>query len=304
MEGSHMNISIFNYSSPESMKKLCQSLNFPPEVRDKLVYHIQNMDLAKYEPYFKGLFSLETGAESVKEIPALCKTEEDPTGDTGLKALAVYMAAAQHTHKIYTDLGISDNIYIDSMKAFCQFVKEHMQSFGHYGFDRDFWIYRQLSANLFRLGTLEYELRTLPVDAQPVGNAVGGSPILSVHIPSNAVLTRESLDASYRMAREFFAKHFPDFQYQCVYCSTWLLSPVLKQILKPDSRILEFQSDYEITHVDMESNSGIRWIFKKEYEDYSQLPEDTSLMRSMKQVLLNGGKTGSATGYVKDFGKK
>jgi hypothetical protein len=299
-----MNINIFDYSSPDAMRKLCVDLNFTPEITNKLVIHIETLDLAQFEPHFSGLFSLVTGAESTKEISALCRTDEDPTGDNGFKALAVYLAAAQYTHELYADLGIDDSIYFDTIGAFNLFVNEFKKSFGHYGFDRDFWIYRQLSANLFRLGALEYEILTLPKDVHPVGNVSAGSPVLSVHIPSNTIMTRETLDASYRKAREFFAKHFPNYKYHCVYCSTWLLSPVLKQVLKPGSRILEFQSDYEITYVNLETNSTLKWIYKRDYDDYTQLPEQTSLMRSIKQIVLQGGKLGYASGYVKDIDKR
>ena len=299
-----MNISINNYSSPDAMRKLCVDLNFTPEITNRLVMHIETMDLAQFEPYFSGLFSLKTGAESTKEISALCKTDEDPTGDNGFKALAIYLAAAQHTHELYAELDIDDSTYLATIGAFKLFVNEHKKSFGYYEFDRDFWIYRQLSANLFRLGALEYEILTLPKEVPPVGSVLGGSPVLSVHIPSNTIMTRETLDASYRMARGFFAKHFPNYKYQCCYCSTWLLSPVLKQVLKPSSRILEFQSDYEITYVNLESNNTLKWIYKRDYEDYTQLPEETSLMRSIKQIVLNGGKLGYASGYVRDFDKK
>lgn len=299
-----MNNSIFNYSSPDDMRKLCVDLNFTPEITDRIITHIKSMDLAQFEPHFSGLFSLETGAESTKEISALCKTDEDPTGDNGFKALTIYLAAAQHTHEIYKSLGIDDDIYLVTIGAFNLFVNEFNKSYGDYGFDRDFWIYRQLSANIFRLGALEFELRTLPEDAHPVGTVLGGSPVLSVHIPSNTIMTRDTLDASYRMARSFFSKHFPDYEYQCVYCSTWLLSPVLKQILKPGSRILEFQSDYEITHVNLDTNATLKWIYRKDYEDYTQLPEETSLMRSIKDIVLKGGKLGYASGFVRDFSNK
>ncbi|MGI6536873.1 MAG: acyltransferase domain-containing protein [Caldicoprobacterales bacterium] len=301
MTNTKKNLSIHDYTCPESIKGLCERLDFPQEAEERILFHAENMDFEPFEPHFPGLFSLETGPKAVEEIPRLCISDDDPTGDTGFKALTVYLAAALHTHEIYREFGIPDDIYYDSMEAFCLFVKEHKVSYGCYGFDRHFWIYRQLSAKIFRLGTLEFEITTLPGNAPQVGPASGGSPVLSVHIPSDAVLTREELDKSYKMAVEFFAKYFPDYSYDCIYCSTWLLSPVLKKILKPGSRILEFQSDYEITHVDYESNSGIRWIYKREYDDYTQLPEDTSLMRGMKRILLEGGKTGNGTGYLKDF---
>lgn len=296
-----MNISIFHYSSPDALIQLCMHLDITPEVANRLAFHIGSMDLAPFEPYFRGLFSLDTGKDAATEISALCRTAEDPTGDSGMKVLAVLLAAAQHTQEVYDELGINDVIYFDTIKAFSRFLNEHKTSFGHFGFDRHLWIYRQLSARLFRLGALEFEIYTLPKDASPIGTVPAGSPMLSVHIPSDAVMTREALDASYRMARDFFAEFFPSYPYQCVYCSSWLLSPILKKILKPGSRIIDFQSDYEITHVDLETNGGINWVFKRDYDDYTKLPEETSLMRGMKRILLEGRKTGVASGYVKNF---
>ena len=39
---------------------------------------------------------------------------------------------------------------------------------------------------------------------------------------------------------------------------------------------------------------------QREYDDYTQLPEDTSLMRH-EAYLLEGRKTDNGTGYLKDF---
>ena len=125
-----------------------------------------------------------------------------------------------------------------------------------------------------------------------------GDPIISVHIPSDAIMTREALDESYRLATGFFSRFFPDFHYKCMHCTSWLLSPVLKDILPLGSRILNFRADYEITFADTEINSGIMWIYKRTYDDWTELPEDTTLMREMKKILLAGGKTGHGEGYV------
>ncbi len=299
-----MQTSLLHYADPARLTELCRAIDMPGEVTARLTAHLRDMEPGRFDPWFDGLFSLETGGEAVKQIPALCKTEDDPTGDSGLKALAVYLAAALHTREMYAGLGIGKDIYIDTMKVFRRFVLEHLESFGRYGFDRHFWIYRQLSGALFRLGALEFELYHFSDDTVPAGPFAPGAPALSVHIPSDAVMDRAALDASYRMAKAFFARHFPDFQYTCVYCSTWLLSPVLREILRPGSRILLFQEDYEIVRVDSTVNGGLRWVFGREYDDFTLLPEDTSLMRGMKKILVAGGKTGSAAGYVRDFGRK
>jgi len=296
-----MNISANHYFLPEALKDLCARLDIPHEITERLVFYIRSMDPSIFDPYFGQLFSLDTGSNAVKEITMLCGTVDDPAGDYGMRALAVYLAAALHTQEIYNKMGINNDVYIDTIKIFQRFLYEHRVSFGHFGFDRHFWIYRQLAAKLFRLGELEFEMCVLPNDADPIASAQPGDPVLSVHIPSDAVMTREALDVSYRMVREFFARFFPEYQYHCVYCSSWLLSPVLREMLKPGSRILDFQSDYEITWVNLEVNGGIKWVFKRNYEDFTQLPEDTSLMRGMKKILVSGGKTGTASGYVKNF---
>jgi hypothetical protein len=285
-----MNVNAFN--------SLCKTLDIPGELTERLTGHFQSFDFDIFKPWIDGLFSLETGGESVKRISELCKTTEDPDGDRGLKALTVYLTAALRTKEMYNGMGIDESIFIDTIKALPRFAYEHMESYGCYGFDRHFWIYRQLAARLFRLGTLEFELYRLPDKTAPAGLLAPGENTLSVHIPSDAVMSREALDNSYRMAAAFMARFFPDFHYRCFYCSTWLLSPKLKEILKPGSRILLFQEDYTLTETDMEVNGGLKWVFKRDYEDFSQLPEDTSLMRGMKNILLAGEKTGSAAGFI------
>ena len=295
-------ISFLQYAHPDDLRTLCEEIAMPKEVTARLLLHLQTLDANAIQPHFPGLFSLDTGDESVKAIPQLCKTPEDDSGDSGLRALTVYLVAALHTRHIYTQMGIANEIYIDTIQIFRRFVMEHLESYGRYGFDRHFWIYRQLAARLFRIGELEYEMYHL--HREPVGPAMVGDPVLSVHIPSDAVMTHEALDASYHNARVFFAQFFPNFAYKCVYCSTWLLSPTVTQFLKPGSRILNFQSDYELTQVALDVEGGMRWIFKRDYADLHDLPEDTSLQRGIKQVLLAGGKTGSGTGYVKAFDEK
>ena len=72
--------------------------------------------------------------------------------------LTFMLAACSQTRKIYEDLQISETIFLDTMKCFPRFINEHLESYGTYGFDRDFWTMLQMAARLFRLGSLEYEL--------------------------------------------------------------------------------------------------------------------------------------------------
>ena len=278
----------FNHSQ---ILALCKEIDMPEEPTEMIVNIIKDHDFSDLEDYFNMLFTLDTGDEGRKKIESTLK--ESPNS---LKPLAVYLAAALKTWDLYEKLGISRHIYIDSMKEFSRFVGEHLETFGCYGFDRDFWIYRVLSTSIFRLGTLEFEMRSCPNNEMLEGYAVEGDKLISVHIPSDAVMTRDNLNLSYKMAGLFFKKYFPEFGEAIVYCSTWLLAPELKNLLPETSKILEFQSDYKIIKTSPGNTSFIKWVYKKNYDDYTQLPENTSLQRNIKHFLLSGGQLSSATG--------
>jgi hypothetical protein len=128
------------------------------------------------------------------------------------------------------------------------------------------------------------------------GYAEKGDKLISVHIPSDAVMIREKLDQSYEMAKSFFNKYFPDYSDVVMYSRTWLLDPELKTLLPRDSKILSFQSDYKITKIADVDSGVIKWVYKKNYDDYTQLPENTTLQRNLKKYLLSGRKISLVTG--------
>jgi hypothetical protein len=203
---------------------------------------------------------------------------DDPRG---IKMLAAQLTAALDTRAEYAKRGIGDDLFVDTMKCFARFCSEYVVTFGEDGFDRGWWVYRHLGLRIFRLGVLEFEI---------TGNK------LSVHIPSDAVMDREALDASYARAGHFLTQFFPDFVCGEIYSNTWLLSPVLRKMLPRGSRILLFGEDYDIVSVKPEDNGAMRWIYKRDYPGYAALPEETTLQRAVKAHLLAGGKIGSAYG--------
>ena len=112
------------------------------------------------------------------------------------------------------------------------FLREAKARSGRFIFDRAFWAWRHLACRLFRLGTLEFEYRAAGAD-EPLPSGIGpGTPVLSVHIPSDARLSDDALPGSYGQADEFFALHGPALcksgMPRAVLCGTWLLSPALR----------------------------------------------------------------------------
>ena len=103
----------------------------------------------------------------------------------------------------------------------------------------------------------------------------------------------------YTRPGKFFERYYPNYRQAPYTCESWLLSPALKDLLPPNSRILNFQALFEVDKVHWESDAVLEWVFQKRGNSLEELPEDTSLQRKMKAYLLDGGKVGEAFGYLK-----
>lgn len=212
-----------------------------------------------------------------REVTDIVLSDDKGDKSLGFQVLTDHLLRACDCWEEYQRLGISEEIYIATMACFSRFVGEHMVSFGCYGFDRDFWTTRQISAKLFRIGQLEYEL----LEEQ-------GERKISLHIPSDCKLHTALLRQSYLQAKALISKTFPDFADVPYVCGSWLLSPNLKDFLPESSNILKFQQSFTLTDVYAEPDFK-EWVFKRTDIPDSDLPEDTSLQRKVKAFLLSGG---------------
>ena len=290
-------MNIQDYLSRPAILDLCGQIDIPGEVTKCVLKHVENDDFSTVSPYFGDFFSSKTAGGAVGKIEALCSGNGKP-GNHGYQIMTVFLAAALHTRDLYAKAGIDDAVYIDTMGFFKRTLREYKEINGVYGFDRTSWWWRQLSLTIFRLGIFEFEMHIAEYPALFGFYGEQSIPVLWVHIPSDAVMTREALDHSYITARAFFSKHYPDFTYRCICSTPWFLSPVLKEILPPGSRILEFQSDFAITRLFPNDQSYFTWVFKQKEipADLNVLPEKTSLQHAIKKRLIAGGTIGRAAG--------
>ncbi|MBE6949768.1 MAG: hypothetical protein E7451_00335 [Ruminococcaceae bacterium] len=206
------------------------------------------------------------------ELGAFVRPDPDGFGE-----LAGQLQCAVKTYELYRERGISDGIFVDTMKCFTRFVREHLESYGRYGFDRGFWTVRQLSGILFRIGELEYELREGEIH---------------LHIPSDAVLEPTRLRSSWAAARAMLGEGD-------MVCHSWLLSPDLVGLLDDDSKILAFQRNFHI-HSPAPDDSFRQWVFKNPNLPDEALPEATTLQRRLKAFLLAGNTFRAARGRLHD----
>ena len=263
------------------METLCREIGLPEEaIRQVLAldgdpeFHPECAKLTRQECWEEGLETLRR------------QLEPDPLG---YRMLTAQLRCALKTKDFYEAHGLSHEIYVATMAAFSRFVKEHRESFGVYGFDRDFWTVRQITGTLFRIGQLEYEL----VEEQ-------AEPVLELHIPSDADLSLPLLRMSHAQARALIGKTFPRWKDAPIHCHSWLLSQNLPQLLPEGSRILAFQRSFSITPCPEPETDMKLWVFKNRDIPTAKLPEQTSLQRQMKAFLLAGGVFRDGEGFLSD----
>ena len=263
------------------MEHLCREIGLAPEAAEAVA--ALDADPA-FQPDIRRLLCAETWQEGLAQLKQTLG--EDPKG---FRMLCCQLRGAQNAWKTYEKLGLSRQIYADTMKAFARFVDEHIESYGTCAFDRGFWTVRQISCMLFRIGELEYELIRQ-----------NGRPVLSLHIPSDARMELPLLRSSVLQARQTLGAAFPDWAEAPIYCESWLLSPTLQTLLPAHSRILAFQRSFSITPLVPEENDVLQWVFKNPSLSPEELPEDTSLQRSLKAFLLAGGTFLNGEGFLCD----
>lgn len=288
------NITFANISLIEN---LCDKIDMPKEVAQKVIGILESYDFEGIKELAQDLRNIKTAPIAFEGISKLIENESE----RGFIWLTISLMVALDTHKNYMQMGIDNKIFYETMACFTRFVNEHKDSYGKYGFDREFWTYRQLSQTIYRIGTLEFELFTHSGDEISLDGKViikEGDKYLSIHIPSDAKTNKENCEQSYKMANLFFGNIYPSFEYKYLYCNTWLLSPTLEKVLKQGSNILQFQSDYTICNFFENNESYKLWVFKDESLEIENLPENTSLQRNIKTHLLSGGKVGSADGVI------
>ena len=147
-----------------------------------------------YLKYVDGLTKLEEAESTFLKIK-----EDYPNDIKSFNILSIYLLASINTLKKYKEKKISKKIFYDTLKCISRFINECVVMNNDEYFDRDFWVHRQLSLKLFRIGELEYEFIN-------ENNKLS----ISIHIPSDAILTKNKLDKSINKLHKFVNKYYKE----------------------------------------------------------------------------------------------
>ncbi len=126
-----------------------------------------------------------------------------------------------------------------------------------------------------------------------------GDPVINVHIPASENFAPEIVEQSYRDGADIIKRCYPEYEHKAFVCYSWLMDPQLSDLLKPDSNIVSFQKKYKKFTMVSGGTSVMGSVFNKPYgnSNYSDLPEKTSLQRTLKNHCLNGKYIYEPGGY-------
>ena len=269
-----------------TLKEICTLIDLQPEMTSRVLAFADTSDVPSYLPLMNGFDRRETYNDAVSALKNALGKDED---NVKITACMLYKACVLHD-TFYREKGIGDDIFRDTMACFTRFIGECVVKTGRVAFDREWWVPRQLSGVLFRVGVLEYELTA---DGE-------GQKCVSIHIPSGSDLTRENCVVSLHAAKAFLRQFFPAYADVTVCCHSWLLSDDLRANLPEGSRIRQFQDLFDRTPTGARGNGFILWLFQTDDTTHIEpLIAKTSLQKKMKDYLLRGGVLDDVKGVVK-----
>jgi hypothetical protein len=226
----------------------------------------------------------------------------------------VFLAALADVRAWHAGRGIDDEVSWATLADLGQQMSLHRWLYGTGGLAAVFWLTILFRGILFRLGRLQFN-RSLILPETFVGPLLwydaatverlgagfrAGDHTLGVHIPAGAPLAPEACDESFRRARTFFDRHFPEEPWRVAICTSWLLDEQLVEHLGPSSNIIAFQRRFTLVPGATSADSDIfRFVFGKVAPpDIDALPQRTTLERSLVAHLRAGRHWQTRTGWI------
>ncbi|MET9405848.1 acyltransferase domain-containing protein [Streptomyces sp. NPDC002935] len=211
--------------------------------------------------------------------------------------LYVFIAALPYIRAHHQERGVPEDVSRRTLADLGRHVSVHHRRVGGPGLLFPWWIALHFHGELFQLGRLQFQRALL---GRHTGRAVAaagldlgpGDPCLSLHITDfRGPLTPAACDRSLALAREFFARHYPDERQAVAVCDSWLLDPQLKRYLPADSNIIRFQDrfDVECEETNPDDSVPIGFVFGDPEIPLDELPRRNSVERAVGDHLRAGG---------------
>jgi len=242
---------------------------------------------------------------AVPFLDRIMKTEEnhltDPPADLPKKTqnalmIIAYCFMTEGALKYYLAKGYSEENWRDNMPD----INWHM----HENPDGELWMdtlngsfswhLSNLNATNVLLGRLQFYKTPSEFDCPQYG-INKGEPLLGIHIPANGRMDIDKCLDAMRRAQEFFAKLNPPWVTKGFTCHSWLLNPVYKKYLSPQSNIVRFQDLGTMFDIGEKDQDSVNRVFNYGEEDVN-LPGRTTIQRAVQTMLKTGESMASWVG--------
>lgn len=215
----------------------------------------------------------------------------------------VFVAALPATRAYHRERGIPADVSRRTLADLGRNMAVHRRRYGRAGVQAPWWLIHHFRGELYQLGRLQFERARLGQrmgaglavagSEDAAGLDVGpGSPCLNLHIPDfHGPLTPVAVERSLALAREFFARRFPEERYRVVTCHSWLLDTQLRKYLPEDSNIVRFQGRFRLARTEPEpaDTEPVQFVFGDPELPVESLPRRTAVERAVGDHLRAGG---------------
>jgi hypothetical protein len=221
--------------------------------------------------------------------------------------LYVFIAALPYVRAHHRERGVPDDVSRRTLADLGRHVSVHHRRAGGPGLLFPWWITLHFHGELFQLGRLQFQRVPLGRRTAAAVAAAGldlspGDPCLSLHITDfRGPLSPTACDRSLALAREFFARHYPDERHEIAVCTSWLLDPQLKRYLPADSNIIRFQDRFHLVCEEPtpDDTVPIGFVFGDPELPLDELPRRNSVERAVVDHLRGGGHWYGGRGWFK-----
>ncbi|MFI1485865.1 acyltransferase domain-containing protein [Streptomyces sp. NPDC020747] len=209
----------------------------------------------------------------------------------------VFVAALPYVRAYHLQRGVPADVSRRTLADLGRHMAVHRRRVGTSGLLVPWWIGLHFHGELYQLGRLQFQRARLGGHTGEAASAAGldtgpGDLCLSVHIADfRGPLSPEACDQSLDLAREFFARHYPDERYAVAECHSWLLDRQLQRYLPADSNIVSFQERFQVAYEETKADDKgpVGFVFGDPELPVEGLQRRTRVERAVVDHLRAGG---------------
>ena len=283
------------------LRQLCEKLNFPEEsisvLESAYATIAANTEAAR-------AFEITCGGILRPNDNTYNETAHIIWETTGLHPYTVNMVlqlyCLEPLRKIYLQEGFSEEFFWRLAQNMQKHLTSCKQEFNVWGNALDVWEWVFHERQCVSFGRLRFEPYPHYCDVSYKGIKKNDTIIL-IHVPSGEPLSFDAVTDSLRQGYEHFKSRFPNGVVPFVARAWMLYPPYFENVFTKGSNLQRFASLFHILEQYPDDTfKHFPYIFGCTYKDndFSKLPQNTSLQRNLVAFLSEGNLMGSGYGIL------